>query len=189
MYIIRNIRQTSQLILYSQLFLNFWKGRWAHHKKLREIHEITLILPELLIPDNEGGDTDDNIKRESSGLGQCTKRLLLPNASRANHSVFESVWKFNMTWMLGNRICSKMQTSQHHNFTCLPVYQSPWSFDGWEDLWNWLPYTLTARVCFISINSVEVTTAARFQWRQKWLSIILIIGNLNSSIYLTLQWK
>jgi hypothetical protein len=75
------------------------------------MHEITLILPELF-PDNEGGDTDDNIKRESSGVGQCTKRLLLPNASRPNHNVFESAWKFKVTWMLGNRIYSIMQTSQ-----------------------------------------------------------------------------
>jgi hypothetical protein len=57
------------------------------------------ILPELFFA-NEGGDTDDNMKRESSAVGQCTKRLLLPNASRPNQIVFDFIWQFNMAWVL-----------------------------------------------------------------------------------------
>ena len=85
----RTNSETSQFIFCSGMFSPFEKDDEQNIDKiLRKIHEFTLILPELFL-ENEGGDTDDNIKRESSGVGQCTNRLLHPNASRPNHNVFD----------------------------------------------------------------------------------------------------
>jgi hypothetical protein len=75
------------------------------------------------------------MKRESSAVGQCTKRLLLPNASRPNQIVFDFIWKFK--W-IGIRKMNLQQTAKITiiKITCLPVYQSPWTFDCGKELQN-----------------------------------------------------
>ena len=133
----------------------------------------------------ETGDTEESRKVESSTVGQWTRRLRLPNASRPNQRVLELSYKTQRKHHLWhhahtNHTAKDSNTKKLTTWCYLPVDDSPGSFNCRKNTRNRTLPTFNTPI------SCTRTTGATLPYSlQKKLGIVAITREMKSSENLT----
>lgn len=135
----------------------------------------------------ETGDTEERTNVESFSVGQWTRRLRLPNASRPNQRVLELSCnrkgkKHYHQWphKESKHTTLKLDTRKLTTRSYLPIDDSPWSFNCTQNICN---------RTFPTFNTVtgqtRTTWATTFKCLHQKLGIVAITSKFKSSKNLT----